>query len=60
MTTINISHAEPSPAKLIIHEWMQNTSETLSNHDVRGHLALISKEFKVHGVPDLEIIDYKD
>ena len=60
MTTMNINHAEPLPAKLIIHEWMQKTAETLSNHDVQGHLALISKEVKVHGVPDLEIIDYND
>lgn len=60
MVTIHINHAESSPAKKIIHEWMQACSQTLAEHDIPGHLALISKQVKVHGVPDLEIIDYKD
>ena len=60
MITINVNHAKPSPGKAIIRKWMANSSETLSNYDVKGHLALISKEVKVYGVPEHEVIAYND
>ena len=60
MTTINVNHAKPSPGKAIIHEWMTNSCKTLANHDVKGHMALISKEVKVYGVPEHEVIAYND
>lgn len=59
MTTIHVDHAKPSAAKEIIHEWMNNIAGTLINYDVAGHMALISKEVKVLGVPELGTIDYK-
>lgn len=60
MTTIHINHTEPSPARAIIREWMDRTVRTLADYDIQGHLGLISKEVKVHGVPEFGIIDYKD
>ena len=47
MTTIHVNHAQPSAAKDIIHEWMNNIAGTLINYDVAGHMALISKDVKV-------------
>lgn len=44
----------------IIQQWMDDCRDTLANYDVAGHLELISKSVKVHGVPDLDIIDYND
>ncbi len=44
----------------IIQQWMDDSRETLKNYDVEGHLNLISKDVIVHGVPELNTIDYKD
>jgi len=60
VTTINVNHAKPSPGKGITHEWMANSCEALANHDVKGHMALISKEVKVYEVSKHQIIDYND
>jgi len=60
VTSIVVNHAQPSAAKAIIRQWMSASEETLARHDVAGHLALISKQVKVHGVPELDVIDYND
>jgi ketosteroid isomerase-like protein len=60
VTTIHVNHAEPSAAQDIIHDWMNSIAGTLINYDVTGHMALISKDVRVLGVPDLGTIDYKD
>ncbi len=60
MTTIHVDHVEPSAAQDIIHEWMNNIAGSLINYDVDEHMALISKDVKVLGVPKLGTIDYKD
>lgn len=60
MVSIVVNHAEPMDSKAIIARWMHETSETLANYDVSGHLNLISKQVVVHGVPKLGAIDYKD
>ncbi len=60
MATIHIDHSQASPGKAIINEWMQKSMQTLAAHDAEGHLALISKEVVVHGVPELETINYND
>ena len=60
MVSIVVNHAKPTDSKAIIAKWMRETSETLANYDVSGHLNLISKKVVVHGVPKLGAIDYKD
>ncbi len=73
MVEIKINHARPSavqseaqssskrlPAQKIIADWMAKSSETLARHDVSAHMALISKDVKVHGVPELNVIGYQD
>lgn len=60
MVTIHVDHSKPSPAKAIIRDWMKKSAATLAAYDADAHLELISKQVKVHGVPKLEVIDYKD
>jgi len=60
MVTIHIDHSRASPGKAIIHEWMQKSVDTLAAYDADGHLALISKDVIVHGVPELNTINYRD
>jgi len=60
MVTIHVDHSKPSPARAIIRDWMEKSAASLAAYDADAHLELISKQVKVHGVPELEIIDYKD
>ena len=59
MITIHVDHGKSSDSKAIIRQWMDDSSQTLANYDIAGHLALISKQVRINGVPKLGSIDYK-
>jgi len=41
-------------------EFLAVMAETANNHDFATHMNLISKEVKVYGVPNFEVINYND
>ena len=44
----------------IARDWLEALARTANVKDYEAHIDLISKEVKVYGVPDFELIDYND
>jgi hypothetical protein len=44
----------------IIHDWLDAMARTASAGDHAAHMALVSREVKVYGVPGFEVIGYDD
>ncbi len=41
-------------------EFLSEMAQTANSHDLEAHMNLISKEVKVHGFPEFELITYDD
>ncbi len=44
----------------IIHDWLAAMAHTASAGDHAAHMALVSREVKVYGVPGFEVIGFDD
>ncbi len=42
----------------IAREWLAQHAETANNRDHAAHMAMISQNVKLYGVPDFDVIDY--
>ncbi|MCG6887690.1 MAG: hypothetical protein LJE74_10815 [Proteobacteria bacterium] len=43
----------------LIVNWLNRVSETITQRDLDAHMALVSKQVKVYGIPGQALIDYR-
>jgi len=43
-----------------IEKWLDSFASTAAQHDLQAHMAHISQDIQVFGVPGFEVLDYQD
>jgi hypothetical protein len=44
----------------LILNWLKRVSESVKNRDLDAHMALVSKNVRIYGIPNQEILGYRD
>lgn len=44
----------------LIRNWLKSMSDSVRNQDLKGHMKLVSKKVQVYGIPNKDVLGYKD
>lgn len=44
----------------LIRNWLKSMSDSVKNRDLESHMELVSKKVQVYGIPNHDVLGYKD